>query len=188
MTKLYPLMPLRDIVIFPHMVAPLVVGRKQSIQALEDAMEKKTDILLVTQKKSSVEEPDTDDLHAVGTLATIMQLLRLPDGSIKALVEGKTRAKIISYVPNDYFLQAEVQEDPDSYEGTGELTVFDRELKTFFENFAAGNKKIAKEVVNSVKAITNPLFPGMEDSEVEYVICKIKEILNEISLGFKKTY
>ncbi len=156
MTKLYPLMPLRDIVIFPHMVAPLVVGRKQSIQALEDAMEKKTDILLVTQKKSSVEEPDTHDLHAVGTLATIMQLLRLPDGSIKALVEGKTRAKIISYVPNDHFLQAEVQEDPDNYEGTGELTVFDRELKTFFENFAAGNKKIAKEVVNSVKAITNP--------------------------------
>jgi len=155
-TKLYPLMPLRDIVIFPHMVAPLVVGRKQSIQALEDAMEKKTDILLVTQKSSSVDEPDQDDLHGVGTLATIMQLLRLPDGSIKALVEGKSRAKIISYVPNDNFLQAEVQEDLDHFEGTGELVVFDRELKTFFENFATSNKKIAKEVVNSVKAVTNP--------------------------------
>ena len=72
MTKLYPLMPLRDIVIFPHMVAPLVVGRKQSIQALEDAMEKKTDILLVTQKEPGVDEPSHNDLHAVGTLATIM--------------------------------------------------------------------------------------------------------------------
>ena len=156
MTKLYPLMPLRDIVIFPHMVAPLVVGRKQSIQALEDAMEKKTDILLVTQKEPGVDEPSHNDLHAVGTLATIMQLLRLPDGSIKALVEGKTRAKIISYVPHDNFLQAEVEEDLVDFQGTGELTVFDRELKTFFENFAASNKKIAKEVVNSVKAVSNP--------------------------------
>ncbi len=156
MTKLYPLMPLRDIVIFPHMVAPLVVGRTQSIQALEDAMEKKTAILLVTQKKSSVDEPNPGDLHTVGTLATIMQLLRLPDGSIKALVEGKTRAKIVSYVPHDHFLQVEVQEDPADFEGTGELTVFDRELRTFFENFAANNKKIAKEVVTSVKAIDNP--------------------------------
>lgn len=156
MTKLYPLMPLRDIVIFPHMIAPLVVGRAQSIQALEDAMEKKTAILLVTQKKSSVDEPKPLDLHSVGTLATVMQLLRLPDGSIKALVEGKTRAKIVSYVPHDNFLQAEVQEDPDEFVGTGELTVFDRELRTFFENFAANNKKITKEVINSVKSIENP--------------------------------
>ena len=156
MTKLYPLMPLRDIVIFPHMVAPLVVGRKHSILALEDAMDKKTDILLVTQKESSVDEPKQTDLHTVGTLATIMQLLRLPDGSIKALVEGKNRARIISYVPHDHFLQAEVQEDAANFKGTGELIVFDRELKEFFENFASGNKKIAKEVVNSVKAISDP--------------------------------
>ena len=156
MTKLYPLMPLRDIVIFPHMVAPLVVGRKQSIQALEDAMDKKTDILLVTQKKSTVDEPDPDDLHDVGTLATVMQLLRLPDGTIKALVEGKARAKIISYVPNDKFLQAEVEEDIDGLEGIEELTVYERELRKFFEKFAATDRKIAKEVINSVKAIENP--------------------------------
>ncbi len=156
MTKLYPLMPLRDIVIFPHMVAPLVVGRKLSIQALEDAMEKKTDILLVTQKKSTVDEPNPDDLHGVGTLATVMQLLRLPDGTIKALVEGKARAKIISYVPNDKFLQAEVEEDIDGFEGIEELTVYERELRKFFEKFAATDRKIAKEVINSVKAIENP--------------------------------
>jgi len=155
-TKLYPLMPLRDIVIFPHMVAPLVVGRKQSIQALEDAMDKKTDILLVTQKQSTVDDPSPDDLYNVGTLATIMQLLRLPDGTIKALVEGKARAKVISYLANDKFLMVEVEEDIDTFEETGELIVYQRELKNFFENFAATNKKIAKEVVTSVKAIENP--------------------------------
>ncbi len=157
MTKLYPLMPLRDIVIFPHMVAPLVVGRKKSIQALEDAMEKKTDILLVTQKKSSVDDPEGDELYPYGTLATVMQLLRLPDGTIKALVEGKTRAKIISYVPNDNFLQAEVEERTDSTEPTNELLAYERELRKFFEHYATGNKKIAKEIVNSVKAMDNPL-------------------------------
>ena len=157
MTKLYPLMPLRDIVLFPHMVAPLVVGRKKSIQALEDAMEKKTDILLVTQKKSTVDDPANDDLYTIGTLATVMQLLRLPDGTIKALVEGKTRAKIISYVPNDNFLQAEVEERVDNTEATNELTAFERELRKYFEQYAIGNKKIAKEILSSLKVIDNPL-------------------------------
>ena len=157
MTKLYPLMPLRDIVIFPHMVAPLVVGRKKSIQALEDAMDKKTDILLVTQIKSSVDDPAEDELYTYGTLAAVMQLLRLPDGTIKALVEGKTRAKILSYVPNDKFLQAEVEERTDNTEPTNELLAYERELRTFFEQYATGNKKIAKEIVNSVKAMDNPL-------------------------------
>ncbi|MCP3891787.1 MAG: endopeptidase La [Desulfobulbaceae bacterium] len=150
-------MPLRDIVIFPHMVAPLVVGRKNSIQALEDAMEKKTDILLVTQKKSSVDEPGEEDLYTYGTLATVMQLLRLPDGTIKALVEGKTRAKVISYVPNDNFFQAEVEERLDDTEATNAMVAYERELRKYFEGFAAGNKKIAKEVLNSVKSIDNPL-------------------------------
>ncbi|BCL61037.1 hypothetical protein DGMP_17300 [Desulfomarina profundi] len=156
MTKLYPLMPLRDIVIFPHMVAPLVVGRKPSIQALEDAMEKKTDILLVTQKDSTVDEPLTEDLYSVGTLATIMQLLRLPDGTIKALVEGKARAKIVSFVPHDDFLQAEVEENIDDFEESGELIVYERELRKFFEKYAAVDKKIAKEVLTSLELIENP--------------------------------
>ena len=157
MTKLYPLMPLRDLVIFPHMVAPLVVGRKKSIAALEDAMEKKTSILLVTQKKSSVDEPDTDDLYEVGTLATVMQLLRLPDGTIKALVEGQTRAKLVSYVPHDEFLQAEVEEQKDDTVATAAVVAYERELRKFFEKYALGNKKIAKEVLVSVKAIDNSL-------------------------------
>jgi ATP-dependent Lon protease len=155
-TKLYPLMPLRDLVIFPHMVAPLVVGRKKSIQALEDAMEKKTDILLVTQKKSTIDDPEIDDLYTFGTLSTVMQLLRLPDGTLKALVEGKSRAKIVSYVPNDNFLQAEVEERVDILEHAVAVQGYERELRKFFEEFATTNKKIGREVLNSVKAIDNP--------------------------------
>jgi ATP-dependent Lon protease len=200
-TKLYPLMPLRDLVIFPHMVAPLVVGRKKSIAALEDAMEKKTDILLVTQKKSTVDEPESDDLYEYGTLATVMQLLRLPDGTIKALVEGKTRAKLISYVPHDEFLQAEVEERLDETETTAAVVAYERELRKFFEKYALGNKKIGKEVLVSIKAIENPLkllnvicshipLKSEEKQEVLEIeplsarIEKVLEILNrEIELG-----
>nr|WP_275942834.1 endopeptidase La [Desulfosediminicola flagellatus] len=157
MTKLYPLMPLRDIVIFPHMVAPLVVGRKKSILALEDAMEKRTEILLVTQKDSTVDDPEEDGIYTYGTLASVMQLLRLPDGTIKALVEGRSRARIVSYVPNDNFLQAEVEELSDDIEKTGDIVAYERELRKFFEEYAAGNKKIAKEVVKSVAAIEEPV-------------------------------
>nr|WP_304511309.1 endopeptidase La [Desulfopila sp. IMCC35008] len=157
MTKLYPLMPLRDIVIFPHMVAPLVVGRKKSIQALEDAMEKRTEILLVTQKDAGVDEPTEEDIYTYGTLASVMQLLRLPDGTIKALVEGKCRARVLSHVPHDNFMQAEVEELPEIVEQTGELLAYERELRKFFEEFANGEKKIAKEVVKSVKNIEDPI-------------------------------
>ncbi|WP_136807906.1 endopeptidase La [Desulfosediminicola flagellatus] len=150
-------MPLRDIVIFPHMVAPLVVGRKKSILALEDAMEKRTEILLVTQKDSTVDDPEEDGIYTYGTLASVMQLLRLPDGTIKALVEGRSRARIVSYVPNDNFLQAEVEELSDDIEKTGDIVAYERELRKFFEEYAAGNKKIAKEVVKSVAAIEEPV-------------------------------
>ncbi|THB78471.1 MAG: endopeptidase La [Desulfobulbaceae bacterium] len=152
-TQLYPLMPLRDIVIFPHMVAPLVVGRKQSIQALEDAMEKRTEIFLVAQKSPSIDEPTPEQIHNIGTLAHVMQLLRLPDGTIKALVEGKTRAEIVSYVPHDSFLQAEIREFADDETVSSEVLAFERELRKSFERYAAANKKIAKEVVKSVQGI-----------------------------------
>ena len=91
----YPLMPLRDIVLFPGMVAPLVVGRKKSIMALETAMENRSLIFLVTQKDARVDDPEQRHLYSLGTLASVMQLLRLPDGTIKALVEGKRRAIIV---------------------------------------------------------------------------------------------
>jgi len=155
-TKLYPLMPLRDIVIFPHMVAPLVVGRRKSIQALEDAMEKRTEIFLVTQRDSTVDEPKKNQIYTTGTLAVVMQLLRLPDGTIKALIEGKRRGQIVSCVPNENFLQVEVREIPDQVEISGEVLAYERELRKFFDEFATINKKISKEVVKSVNNIDDP--------------------------------
>jgi len=200
-TKLYPLMPLRDIVIFPHMVAPLVVGRKRSIQALEDAMEKRTEILLVAQKDSTIDEPNEKEIYSYGTLASVMQLLRLPDGTIKALVEGKTKARIVSFVPHERFLQAEVEEIPDVVEKTSELQAYERELRRFFDEFANTNKKIAKEVVKSVNSIEDssklvdvicahlPLRAEekQEILESETLIARIEKVLEiiyrEIELG-----
>ena len=155
-TRLYPLMPLRDIVIFPHMVAPLVVGRKQSIQALEDAMEKRTEIFLVAQKSASTDDPGPDGIYRIGTLASVMQLLRLPDGTIKALVEGKTRAEIVSHVPHENFMQVELQEFPEEIVISSEIVAYERELRKFFESYASINKKIAKEVVRSVQNVDDP--------------------------------
>ncbi len=152
-TKLYPLMPLRDIVVYPHMVAPLVVGRRKSIQALEDAMQKRTEIFLVTQKDSTEDEPNEDGIYAIGTLAVVMQLLRLPDGTIKALVEGKGRGEIISFVPNENFFQVEVKEFPKDEEITREIIAYERELRKYFAEFATINKKIAKEVIKSLESI-----------------------------------
>ncbi len=152
-TRLYPLMPLRDIVIFPHMVAPLVVGRTRSIEALEDAMEKRTEIFLVTQKDSKVDEPSENEMHTVGTLAVVMQLLRLPDGTIKALVEGKKRARIVSFLPGETFFQVEVEELPELEEPGGVILAYDRELRKIFDEFCETTKKLPKEVVKSVTQI-----------------------------------
>src|SRR3954470_22815125 len=105
-----PLLPLRDIIVFPHMVVPLFVGREKSIAALEEAMSHDKDILLAAQKKAKTNEPTPEDIFAVGTLGTIIQLLRLPDGTVKVLVEGKRRAKIKKFVPNDQFFLTEVEE------------------------------------------------------------------------------
>jgi ATP-dependent Lon protease len=154
-TRLYPLMPLRDIVIFPHMVAPLVVGRSRSIQAMEDAMEKRTEIFLVTQKESKVDDPTEEEIHTVGTLAVVMQLLRLPDGTIKALVEGKKRARIVSFVPNETFMQVEVEEILEAGETDGKVVAYERELRRIFDEFCENTKKLPKEVVKSVNNIEN---------------------------------
>jgi len=154
-TSLYPVMSLRDIVIFPHMVAPLVVGRTKSIRALEDSMEKRTEILLVTQKDSKVDDPSEKEIYRTGTLAIVMQLLRLPDGTIKALVEGKRKAEIVSFVPHDDFLQAEVFIREDQGAEDTETEVFIRRLRKQFEDFADVHRKIPREVIKSVKTIVD---------------------------------
>src|SRR5688572_21345553 len=108
--KVVPLLPLRDIIVFPHMVVPLFVGREKSINALEEAMGRDKEILLSAQKKAKTNDPKADDIFQVGTLGTIIQLLRLPDGTVKVLVEGKKRVKILRYLANNDFFQVEVEE------------------------------------------------------------------------------
>src|SRR3989304_4272087 len=115
-----PLIPLRDIIIFPYMVVPLFVGREKSIKALELAMGSDKSILLAAQKKAKTEEPGPDDIYETGTLGTILQLLRLPDGTVKVLVEGKRRAKIREYVSEDDCFMVAVEEIDESIDGDGE--------------------------------------------------------------------
>src|SRR6202140_4199054 len=105
-----PLLPLRDLIIFPHMMMPLFVGREKSINALEEAMSKQTDIVLAAQRDAKTNSPEPKDIYSVGTVGTIIQLLRLPDGTVKVLVEGKRRAQIKRYVPSERFFMVEAEE------------------------------------------------------------------------------
>ncbi len=107
-----PLLPLRDIVVFPFMVVPLFVGRAKSIQALEDAVEGGRELMLAAQRQAGQEDPGEDDIYDVGTLGSIIQLLRLPDGTVKVLVEGKSRARITSYTSDDPYLSVTIEELP----------------------------------------------------------------------------
>ena len=152
----YPVMPLRDIVIFPGMVAPLVVGRKKSIRALEHAMEERSLIFLVTQKDAGVDEPRARHLYTLGTLAAVMQLLRLPDGTIKALVEGKRRARVDTFIEDEDFFKVDVTETPDTETEGAELQAYIRELRHTFDQYTKANKKIPAEVLKSVTSLEDP--------------------------------
>ncbi len=152
----HPLMPLRDIVVFPHMVAPLVVGRDKSIKALEYAMENHIEIFLTTQIDSSVDLPSPKELHQIGCFASVLQIIRLPDGTIKTLIEGKRRGHIINFVANSDFFMAQVGEFQVETSNEAQLTAYYRHLLAAFSEFAGKNNKISKDVVNSVSQITDP--------------------------------
>jgi ATP-dependent Lon protease len=152
----FPLLPLRDIVVFPHMVAPLVVGRQKSILALENAMANKTEIFLATQKDASTEEPQPEGVHLIGTVAKVMQLLRLPDGTIKALVEGKRRGRIIKFMPNDNFFVVEVAPIIEERVSDNEAVAFLRQVHTILGEYAKINKKMPKEVLKTLSSISEP--------------------------------
>jgi ATP-dependent Lon protease len=152
----YPLLPLRDIVIFPNMVAPLFVGREKSIKALEHAMSAGKTIFLATQKKAKTDSPTEHDIFRIGSVATILQLLRLPDGTVKALVEGSRRGRIESFLPNQDFFMVQVQEVPEEPDSTVEVEALVRSTISAFENYAKLNKKISQEVVLSVSSTEDP--------------------------------
>lgn len=151
-----PLLPLRDVIIFPHMVVPLFVGREKSINALEDCVNRKLDLFLVAQRQATTVSPGEKDIFTVGTLGTILQILRLPDNTVKVLIEGKKRARILEYQENDRIIEAEVEELVDVFESTVELEALVRSLKATFENYVKLNKRIPPEMLMSVNSIEDP--------------------------------
>ncbi|WP_429884739.1 endopeptidase La [Geoalkalibacter halelectricus] len=152
----YPLMPLRDIVVFPHMVVPLFVGRAKSIQAIEGAMERDKLIFLATQKNPKVDDPAEEDLYDIGTMAQIIQVLKLPDGTVKVLVEGRGRARILSFIPNDLSLFADVELLEDHSVDSPTIEALMRSINDAFEKYVGLSKKVPPEMVSSVSGILDP--------------------------------
>ena len=169
----YPVLPLRDIVVFPHMIVPLFVGREKSVRALEDVMREDKQILLVAQKNAAEDDPTTNDIYAVGTVSTVLQLLKLPDGTVKVLVEGGKRAKITGFTENDAFFQA-YAEVVDEREGDPqELEALSRSVVSQFEQYIKLNKKIPPEVLVSVNQIEDPA--KLADTVASHLALKIAE-------------
>ncbi|WP_418261468.1 endopeptidase La [Gallibacterium anatis] len=155
-TKQIPVLPLRDVVVFPHIVMPLYVGRTKSIRSLDEAMDSGKDILLVTQKEANLEEPTAKDIYQVGTVATIIQLLKLPDGTVKVLVEGKSRAKVLSFESDEYY-SAEISEITEIVDNDVELDVIQTTVLTELDKFAhQQHNKVKPEVLTALKDIHDP--------------------------------
>ncbi len=151
-----PLLPLRDIVIFPNMVAPLFVGREKSVQAIEKAMAEKHEIFLAAQKDAKIDDPKPKDIYQIGTIGTILQLLRLPDGTVKALIEGQRRAKILRFLPEDEYFAVEVEPLPRVEAHGPEVEALIRMTIEAFDEYVKLNKKIPPEVALSISSISDP--------------------------------
>ena len=168
-----PLLPLRDVVVYPHMVLPLFVGRERSIEALEHAMLDNKQVLLVAQRNASDDQPGADDLYQVGTVSNILQLLKLPDGTIKVLVEGNQRARIDSFVDNPDFFQANAELIEDDVESPQELEALSRAVVGEFEQYIKLNKKVPPEVLISVNQIDDP--GKLADTVAQHLTLKIAD-------------
>jgi ATP-dependent Lon protease len=153
---IFPLLPLRDIVVFPNMIIPLFVGRGKSINALENSLKQEKSIFLATQKNPKINDPAEEDLYKIGVIGNVIQLLRLPDGTVKVIVEGKSRGRIIKYIPNSDFIQVEVEEISTSQPITAEVEALMRTIKEAFDTYFHLNKKISPEIANSISSISDP--------------------------------
>jgi ATP-dependent Lon protease len=170
---LYPVLPLRDIVVFPHMIVPLFVGREKSVRALEDVMKDDKQILLVTQKNAAQDDPTTSDIYMVGTVGTVLQLLKLPDGTVKVLVEGGQRARIQRFADNDLFFQAFAEAVGESTGAQPETEALARTVVSQFEQYIKLNKKIPPEVLVSINQIEDP--GKLADTVASHLSLKISE-------------
>ncbi len=168
-----PVLPLRDIVVFPHMIVPLFVGREKSVRALENVMKEDKQVLLVTQKSPSVDDPNPEDLYMVGTVGTILQLLKLPDGTVKVLVEGSRRVKIKAYSGKTDYLEASIEEIADDVPQGDEVDALSRAVVNQFEQYVKLNKKIPPEVIVSINQIED--IAKLADTVSAHLTLKIEE-------------
>jgi ATP-dependent Lon protease len=176
----YPLLPLRDVVVFPNMVVPLFVGREKSIKALEHAMSREKLIFLSAQKDAKVDNPAEKDIYRCGTLGAVLQLLRLPDGTVKALIEGKERARVDEFVGNHEFFMVEVTKSEAPVEITDQTRALMRTVVESFEEYAKLNEKLSKEHVGTVAGIDDP--SRLADSVAAHLTLKVsdKQLLLEV--------
>jgi ATP-dependent Lon protease len=170
---LYPVLPLRDIVVFPYMIVPLFVGRDKSINALEEVMRSDKHILLAAQKNAGDDDPATDAIYPVGTLASVLQLLKLPDGTVKVLVEGTSRARIARYTENPDYFEAEVEQVPEDTGAKDEIEALARSAVTQFESYVKLNKKISPEVLGNVAQIED--YSKLADTIASHLAIKIAD-------------
>ena len=145
-----PVLPLRDIVVFPHMIVPLFVGREKSVRALEEVMQDDKQILLVAQKNASDDDPSADEIYELGTVGQVLQLLKLPDGTVKVLVEGVARARIDSFTENTEFFEAIVEPVVDDEPESDQIEALARTVIGQFEGYVKLNKKVAPEVAPTI--------------------------------------
>jgi len=169
----YPVLPLRDIVVFPHMIVPLFVGREKSIRALEEVMKSDALIMLATQKNASDDDPAPDSIYEIGTLASVLQLLKLPDGTVKVLVEGLERAKVEKYTDRAEYYEASAVALADTDATSVEAEALSRSVVSDFESYVKLNKKISAEVVGVVQAITD--FAKLGDTVASHLAVKIAD-------------
>src|SRR5215813_12834383 len=172
-SRAYPVLPLRDIVVFPHMIVPLFVGREKSIKALEEVMRSDTFILLATQKNASDDDPATNAIYEVGTLANVLQLLKLPDGTVKVLVEGVVRARVLRYSDRTDYYEAEAVVLADEVGEKVEAEAMARSVVTEFENYVKLNKKISPEIVGVVHQIED--YAKLADNVASHLAIKIPD-------------
>ncbi|MFA5952385.1 MAG: endopeptidase La [Hyphomicrobium sp.] len=169
----YPVLPLRDIVVFPYMIVPLFVGREKSINALEEVMRADKHILLAAQKNAGDDDPATDAIYQVGTLASVLQLLKLPDGTVKVLVEGTSRAKIVRYSDNPNYFEAEVEKIAEQVGSKTEIEALARSAVSQFESYVKLNKKISPEVLGTIAQIED--YSKLADTIASHLAVKISD-------------
>ncbi len=183
-SQLFPVLPLRDIVVFPHMIVPLFVGREKSVRALENVMKDDKQILLVAQKNAVQDDPSANDIYTVGTVSTVLQLLKLPDGTVKVLVEGVSRAQISSFKETDTHFEVYAHPRADVHDNSKELEAISRSVVAQFEQYIKLNKKIAPEVLVSINQIDDP--SKLADTVASHLGLKIadkQELLETLSVS-----